>query len=53
MSLEPDASRHVYEGRLLGHVHLGMRLIESLGTGMSAEQNAELLHCVDTWEEGR
>ncbi len=34
------------EGRLLGHVHLGMRLIEERATGLSGEQAAELLHCV-------
>jgi 3'-5' exoribonuclease len=34
------------EGRLLGHVHLGMRLIEERASGLSDEQRAELLHCV-------
>ena len=34
------------EGRLLGHVHLGMRLIEERASGLSDEQKAELLHCV-------
>lgn len=34
------------EGRLLGHVHLGLRLIEARAEGLSAPQLAELLHCV-------
>lgn len=34
------------EGKLLGHVHLGMRLIEERATGLDAAGRAELLHCV-------
>ncbi len=34
------------EGRLLGHVHLGLRLIEENTGGLTAGQAAELLHCV-------
>ena len=34
------------EGRLLGHVHLGLRLIEERAEGLAAPQLAELLHCV-------
>ena len=34
------------EGRLLGHVHLGLRLIEEHAVGLTAGQLAELLHCV-------
>jgi 3'-5' exoribonuclease len=34
------------EGRLLGHVHLGLRLIEEHAAGLSPGQLAELLHCV-------
>ena len=41
------------EGRLLGHVHLGLRLIESLASGLSAEQKAELLHCVAAHHDAR
>ena len=41
------------EGRLLGHVHLGVRLIEQRAEGLSAAQLAELVHCVashhDAW----
>jgi 3'-5' exoribonuclease len=34
------------EGRLLGHVHLGLRRIEERADGLTASQRAELLHCV-------
>jgi 3'-5' exoribonuclease len=34
------------EGRLLGHVHLGVRLIEQRAEGLSPAQVAELVHCV-------
>jgi 3'-5' exoribonuclease len=34
------------EGRLLGHVHLGVRLIEERAEGLTSRQLAELLHCV-------
>ena len=34
------------EGRLLGHVHLGLRAIEAAAVGLSAAQSAALLHCV-------
>ena len=41
------------EGRLLGHVHLGLRLIEERAEGMNAAQLAELLHCVATHHDAR
>src|SRR4051794_2235121 len=41
------------EGRLLGHVHLGLRLIEASGTGLSGAQQAELLHCVAAHHDAR
>ena len=41
------------EGRLLGHVHLGLRLIESHAKGMTPAQRAELLHCVAVHHEAR
>jgi 3'-5' exoribonuclease len=41
------------EGRLLGHVHLGLRLIEERAEGLSAAQLAELLHCVAVHHEAR
>jgi 3'-5' exoribonuclease len=34
------------EGRLLGHVHLGLRAIEGASVGLSGAQRAALLHCV-------
>jgi 3'-5' exoribonuclease len=41
------------EGRLLGHVHLGLRLVEARVDGLSAGQLAELLHCVAVHHDGR
>jgi 3'-5' exoribonuclease len=38
--------RQTEEGRLLGHVHLGLRLIEERSVGLAAEIRAELLHAV-------
>jgi 3'-5' exoribonuclease len=38
--------RQTEEGRLLGHVHLGLRLIEERGTTLDADARAELLHAV-------
>jgi 3'-5' exoribonuclease len=34
------------EGRLLGHVHLGLRTIDEGTVGLTGPQQAELLHCV-------
>jgi 3'-5' exoribonuclease len=39
-------ARPTVEGRLLGHVHLGLRLIEERATELEAEVRAELLHAV-------
>jgi 3'-5' exoribonuclease len=41
------------EGALLGHVHLGLRLIEERAQGLPGAQLAELLHCVATHHDGR
>jgi 3'-5' exoribonuclease len=41
------------EGRLLGHVHLGLRLIEGRGSALDQETQAELLHAVATHHDGR
>jgi len=38
--------RQTEEGRLLGHVHLGLRLIEERSAGLDAAVRAELLHAV-------
>ena len=41
------------EGRLLGHVHLGLRLIEERAEGLTTAQRAELLHCVAAHHDAR
>jgi 3'-5' exoribonuclease len=41
------------EGRLLGHVHLGLRLIEERTEGLTGGQRAELLHCVAVHHDAR
>jgi 3'-5' exoribonuclease len=41
------------EGRLLGHVHLGLRLIEERATPIEAEVRAELLHAVACHHDAR
>jgi 3'-5' exoribonuclease len=41
------------EGRLLGHVHLGLRLIEERAAALEAEVRAELLHAVAVHHDGR
>lgn len=38
--------RQTEEGRLLGHVHLGLRLIEERAASLDAAARAELLHAV-------
>jgi 3'-5' exoribonuclease len=40
------AFRQTEEGRLLGHVHLGLRLIEERSDALDATARAELLHAV-------
>ena len=41
------------EGRLLGHVHLGLRLIEERATPLETEVRTELLHAVATHHDSR
>ena len=41
------------EGRLLGHVHLGLRLIEESAAALEAELRAELLHAVAVHHDAR
>jgi 3'-5' exoribonuclease len=41
------------EGRLLGHVHLGLRLVEARAEGLSGAQRAELVHCVAVHHDAR
>jgi 3'-5' exoribonuclease len=45
--------RQTEEGRLLGHVHLGLRLIEERAGGLEAGARAELLHAVAAHHELR
>jgi len=45
--------RQTEEGRLLGHVHLGLRLIEQRASGLDADARAELLHAVATHHDAR
>jgi 3'-5' exoribonuclease len=41
------------EGRLLGHVHLGLRLVEERAEGLSSTELAELLHCIAEHHDAR
>jgi 3'-5' exoribonuclease len=45
--------RQTEEGRLLGHVHLGLRLIEQRASSLETEASAELLHAVATHHDPR
>lgn len=45
--------RATEEGRLLGHVHLGLRLIEERTSALEPEVRAELLHAVAVHHDGR
>jgi 3'-5' exoribonuclease len=45
--------RQTDEGRLLGHVHLGLRLIEERGDALEAAARAELLHAVACHHDAR
>jgi len=42
-----------HEGRLLGHVHLGLRMIEERAGGLEENVRAELLHAVAAHHEPR
>ena len=45
--------RQTEEGRLLGHVHLGLRLIEERSTALACDARAELLHAVAAHHDAR
>jgi 3'-5' exoribonuclease len=45
--------RQTEEGRLLGHVHLGLRLIEERAAQLEANARAELLHAVASHHDAR
>ena len=52
--LTPGPSfRQTDEGRLLGHVHLGLRLIEARSADLDAAARAELLHAVASHHDAR
>src|SRR5437763_5622006 len=41
------------EGRLLGHVHLGLRLVEERAGGLEPEARTELLHAISVHHDAR
>jgi 3'-5' exoribonuclease len=45
--------RQTDEGRLLGHVHLGLRLVEERAAGLDGEARAELLHAIACHHDAR
>jgi 3'-5' exoribonuclease len=54
VELEPGPGfRQTTEGRLLGHVHLGVRLIEQRASDLERDALAELLHAVAVHHDAR
>ena len=49
----PPAFRPTPEGELLGHVHLGLRLVEERAGGLDPTGRAELLHAIASHHEAR
>jgi 3'-5' exoribonuclease len=47
------AFRQTEEGRLLGHVHLGLRLVEIRAAALEADVRAELLHAIANHHDSR
>jgi 3'-5' exoribonuclease len=45
--------RQTDEGRLLGHVHLGLRVVEERSTELGADARAELLHAIACHHDAR
>jgi 3'-5' exoribonuclease len=45
--------RQTEEGRLLGHVHLGLRLVEERSSGLQSDAKAELLHAISCHHDAR
>jgi 3'-5' exoribonuclease len=45
--------RQTEEGRLLGHVHLGLRMVEERAAGLQPEARAELLHAISCHHDAR
>jgi len=54
IELEPGPTfRATDEGRLLGHVHLGLRLVEEQAAALETEVRAELLHAIAVHHDAR
>ena len=49
----PPLFRPTQEGKLLGHVHLGLRLVEGLAHDLDAAVRAELLHAIGSHHDAR
>ena len=49
----PPSFRPTEEGRLLGHVHLGLRVLEQRAAALETDVRAELLHAVAVHHDGR
>jgi 3'-5' exoribonuclease len=49
----PPVFRPTDEGRLLGHVHLGVRLVEEHGAELDGAGRAELVHAVSAHHDAR
>ena len=45
--------RQTEEGRLLGHVHLGLRMVEGRAAGLQSDARAELLHAIACHHDAR
>jgi len=45
--------RQTEEGRLLGHVHLGLRMVEERSSGLQPDASAELLHAISCHHDAR
>jgi 3'-5' exoribonuclease len=45
--------RQTDEGRLLGHVHLGLRMVEERSRGLQADARSELLHAIACHHDAR
>ena len=45
--------RQTDEGRLLGHVHLGLRMVEERGASLEAAARSELLHAIACHHDAR
>jgi 3'-5' exoribonuclease len=45
--------RQTEEGRLLGHVHLGLRLVEERASGLQSDARAEVLHAISCHHDAR